>query len=125
MFGSASAHLEPISAQAKHAVVRDIVMVGTLTRPRVRDLGLDWTTLRLLPRIARLFRGGDNHLLSGVLELVSEQGFRLVGAHEVAPALLLLRGGSGLSSPGRRMRPILRWGCGSSARSARSMWGRE
>lgn len=91
--------LGTVSAQAKARGVRDIVMVGTLTRPRVRDLGLDWTTLRLLPRIARLFRGGDNHLLSGVLELVSEQGFRLVGAHEVAPALLLPEGRLGAVQP--------------------------
>nr|WP_029006144.1 UDP-2,3-diacylglucosamine diphosphatase LpxI [Azorhizobium doebereinerae] len=74
------------------AGVRDVVMVGTLTRPRVRDLGLDWTMLRLLPRIAALFRGGDNHLLSGVLKIVEEQGFRMRGAHEVAPALLLPEG---------------------------------
>lgn len=91
--------LGTVSAHAKARGVLDIVMVGTLTRPRVRDLGLDWTTLRLLPRIARLFRGGDNHLLSGVLELVSEQGFRLVGAHEVAPALLLPEGRLGAIQP--------------------------
>lgn len=92
--------LGTVSAKAKALGVREIVMVGTLTRPRVRDLGLDWTTLRLLPRIARLFRGGDNHLLSGVLGLVAEQGFRLVGAHEVAPALLLPEGRLGAVVPG-------------------------
>lgn len=92
--------LGTVSAKAKALGVREIVMVGTLTRPRVRDLGLDWTTLRLLPRVARLFRGGDNHLLSGVLGLVAEQGFRLVGAHEVAPALLLPEGRLGAVAPG-------------------------
>lgn len=91
--------LGTVSAKAKALGVREIVMVGTLTRPRVRDLGLDWTTLRLLPRVARLFRGGDNHLLSGVLGLVAEQGFRLVGAHEVAPALLLPEGRLGAVAP--------------------------
>ncbi|WP_127089717.1 LpxI family protein [Aquabacter cavernae] len=91
--------LGSVSARAKALGVKDIVMVGTLTRPRVRDLGMDWTMLRLLPRIARLFRGGDNHLLSGVLGLVAEQGFRLVGAHEVAPALLLPQGRLGAVMP--------------------------
>lgn len=88
-----------VAAHAKARGITDVVMVGTVTRPRVRDLGLDWTMVRLLPRIARLFRGGDNHLLSGVLQLVSEQGFRLLGAHEVAPQLLLPAGVLGAHQP--------------------------
>ncbi|MEP9377992.1 UDP-2,3-diacylglucosamine diphosphatase LpxI [Aquabacter sp. CN5-332] len=88
-----------VSARAKALGVRDVVMVGSLTRPRVRDLGMDWTMLRLLPRIARLFRGGDNHLLSGVLGLVAEQGFHLMGAHEAVPSLLLPEGQLGAIVP--------------------------
>ncbi|MGU3494057.1 LpxI family protein [Xanthobacteraceae bacterium A53D] len=80
------------TAKFKANGVRDLVMVGTLTRPRVRDLGLDWKMLRLLPRIAALFKGGDNHLLSGVVRLVEQQGFAMRGAHEVAPGLLLPEG---------------------------------
>lgn len=91
--------LGSVTSLAKGQGVRDVVMVGALTRPRVSDLGLDWTMLRLLPRIARLFRGGDNHLLSGVLQLVAEQGFNLVGAHEVAPRLLLPEGVLGAFAP--------------------------
>ncbi len=88
-----------VAAKARARGIRDLVMVGGLTRPRVRDLGFDWTMLRLLPRILRLFRGGDNHLLSGVLELVQEQGFHLVGAHEAAPHLLLPAGVLGAKVP--------------------------
>lgn len=91
--------LGSVTAKAKAMGVRDVVMVGSLTRPRVRDLGMDWTMLRLLPRIARLFRGGDNHLLSGVLGLVAEQGFHLMGAHEAAPNLLLPEGCLGSVAP--------------------------
>lgn len=96
--------LGSVAAQAKARGIRQVVMVGGLTRPRVRDLGLDWTMLRLLPRIARLFRGGDNHLLSGVLQLVAEQGFQLAGAHEVAPALLLPEGVLGSHAPNAQAR---------------------
>ncbi|MEP9353605.1 UDP-2,3-diacylglucosamine diphosphatase LpxI [Xanthobacter sp. KR7-65] len=88
-----------VTSWARALGVREVVMVGGLTRPRLSDLGLDWTMLRLLPRIARLFRGGDNHLLSGVLGLVAEQGFTLVGAHEVAPRLLLPEGVLGARLP--------------------------
>lgn len=96
--------LGSVTAKAKARGIRQVVMVGGLTRPRVRDLGFDWTMMRLLPRIARLFRGGDNHLLSGVLQLVSEQGFTLSGAHEVAPALLLPEGVLGGVAPGSQDR---------------------
>ncbi|MGE4371820.1 MAG: LpxI family protein [Xanthobacter sp.] len=93
-----------VSAKARARGIRDVVMVGTVTRPRVCDLGLDWTMMRLLPRIARLFRGGDNHLLSGVVGLVSEQGFRLLGAHEVAPEMLLPAGVLGAHAPSEQDR---------------------
>lgn len=91
--------LGSVAAKGKARGIRDLVMVGGLTRPRVRDLGFDLTMLRLLPRIVRLFRGGDNHLLSGVLDLVEEQGFHLVGAHEAAPRLLLPAGILGSRAP--------------------------
>ncbi|MFG1358181.1 LpxI family protein [Xanthobacter pseudotagetidis] len=91
--------LGKVAAMGRARGIRDLVMVGGLTRPRLRDLGFDLTMLRLLPRIARLFRGGDNHLLSGVLQLVQEQGFHLVGAHEAAPGLLLPEGVLGSCRP--------------------------
>lgn len=91
--------LGTVTGLARGHGIRDVVMVGALTRPRVRDLGFDWTTLRLLPRIVGLFKGGDNHLLSGVLALTAEQGFRLLGAHEVAPSLLLPEGVLGSHPP--------------------------
>ena len=40
-----------------------------LTKPRGnynRILPTDLETLRLLPRMLRIYRGGDNHLLSGI-----------------------------------------------------------
>ena len=77
------------AALARAEGCRDIVVIGTVLRPAMRDIRLDWTTLRLLPRIAGLFRGGDDRLLTGVGRILEEQGFRLVGAHEVAPDILV------------------------------------
>lgn len=102
--------LGSVSAKARARGVRQVVMVGGLTRPRVRDLGLDWTMVRLLPRIAGLFRGGDNHLLSGVLGLVAEEGFTLCGAHEVAPSLLLPAGVLGSHQPSVQARTDMELG---------------
>ena len=46
----------------------------------------------VLPRIMAAYRGGDNHLLSGVSRIVEDHGFRLLGAHEVAPEILVPEG---------------------------------
>ena len=58
---------------------RDLVLVGGLVRPSLRQLRLDWGTLRQMPLIIRSFRGGDDHLLSGMGRMFEGAGFRLVG----------------------------------------------
>ena len=72
---------------AKSERCRDIVFVGTLVRPSLRQVRLDWATVKMIPRIVRAFRGGDDHLLSGIARMVEDDGFRLRGAHEVAPEI--------------------------------------
>src|SRR5579864_6508126 len=39
---------------------RDVVFIGAVIRPALGDVRLDWTTARLLPRLAWLYRGGDD-----------------------------------------------------------------
>ena len=59
-------------------------------------------TLRLLPRILGIYRGGDDHLLSGVARIFEEHGFRLIGAHEIAPEILMPEGPLGGELPSER-----------------------
>jgi DUF1009 family protein len=89
---------------AHHAGCRDMVLIGSLSRPRISRLRLDWTTLRLLPRLVRAFRGGDDRLLTGVGAFFEDHGFHLLGAHEVAPEILAPAGTLGRHSPGARER---------------------
>jgi DUF1009 family protein len=84
---------------ARQEGCRDVVMIGNVIRPAIRDLRFDWLTLRLLPRTLSLFRGGDDRLLSGIAKLFEEHGFRLIGAHEVAPEILVTEGPLGLIKP--------------------------
>jgi DUF1009 family protein len=87
---------------------RDLVFIGALTRPtfgRFRvGFRLDLATIIRLPRIARAFRGGDDHLLAGIAGLIEDEGFRVLGAHEVAPEILLAEGPLGARVPGERDR---------------------
>jgi UDP-2,3-diacylglucosamine hydrolase len=77
---------------ARAAGCRDVVLIGSLVRPALWQVRFDFLTLMLLPRLARAFHGGDDHLLSVVGELFQKNGFRVVGAHEVAPEILAPEG---------------------------------
>lgn len=71
---------------------RDVVFIGGLVRPALSDIRIDFGTLRVIPALAAAFRGGDDHLLSGVSRLFEEHGFRIVGVQDVAPELLMPEG---------------------------------
>jgi UDP-2,3-diacylglucosamine hydrolase len=68
---------------------RDLVFIGTLVRPALSEIRLDWATLRVLGRVWAAFRGGDDHLLSGIGRILEQDGFRMLGIRDVAPDVLM------------------------------------
>ena len=89
---------------ARREGCRDVVLIGSVARPAIWKIRPDFKTLRLLPRIFGIFRGGDDHLLSGVAGIFEEHGFRLIGAHEIAPEILMPEGPLGSKLPSDRDR---------------------
>ena len=83
---------------------RDVVFIGTLLRPPLREIRLDWQTIRLMPRIVRSFRGGDNQLLTGMAGVAADAGLRVVGVDEVAPEIMVPEGVLGHYQPSERDR---------------------
>jgi DUF1009 family protein len=71
---------------------RDLVFIGSLVRPALSEIRLDWGTLRVIGRVWAAFRGGDDHLLSGIGRILEQDGFRMVGIRDVAPDLLMPEG---------------------------------
>ncbi|HXN69699.1 MAG TPA: UDP-2,3-diacylglucosamine diphosphatase LpxI, partial [Bradyrhizobium sp.] len=71
---------------------RDLVFIGSIVRPALSEIRLDWGTLRVMARLWTAFRGGDDHLLSGIGRILEQDGFRMVGIKEVAPDLLVPEG---------------------------------
>ncbi|MCJ8143114.1 UDP-2,3-diacylglucosamine diphosphatase LpxI [Ancylobacter sp. A5.8] len=88
-----------LTAELRRHGCRDVVMIGNVLRPRIRDIRLDWTTIRMFPRVFSMLRGGDDHLLTSIARLFEEAGFRLLGAHEVAPEMLIPAGQLGARVP--------------------------
>ncbi|KPF72994.1 hypothetical protein IP69_03410 [Bosea sp. AAP35] len=65
--------------------VTDMVLIGSLPRPSFAALRPEASTLRYLPHFARAFRGGDDHLLRGVVSFFEGQGFTVHGPADIAP----------------------------------------
>jgi UDP-2,3-diacylglucosamine hydrolase len=78
---------------------RDLVFIGTLVRPSLSEIRLDWGTLRVIGRVWAAFRGGDDHLLSGIGRILEQDGFRMVGIKDVAPDLLMPEGRLARAAP--------------------------
>jgi len=84
---------------ARAAGCRDVVLIGSLVRPSLWQIRPDFTTLMEFPRIVAAFRGGDDHLLSSIAGLFERHGFHLLGAHDVAPEILMPEGSLGAVLP--------------------------
>jgi DUF1009 family protein len=84
---------------AREENCREVLFIGSLLRPPLRQVRLDWQTIRLLPRLARAFRGGDNRLLSGIASMAEEGGLRVIGVRDVAPEVFVPEGVLGHRQP--------------------------
>jgi len=88
--------------RAEHC--RELLFIGTLLRPPLTQIRLDWQSIRLLPRMIRMLHGGDDRLLSGVARLAEEGGLRVIGIEEVAPDIIVPDGVLGRYQPSPRDR---------------------
>jgi UDP-2,3-diacylglucosamine hydrolase len=77
----------------------DVLLIGSLLRPPIKQLGLDWQTIKLMPRLIRAYRGGDDRLLGGIVKMAEDAGFRIVGLDEVAPEVFVSAGVLGQFQP--------------------------
>jgi UDP-2,3-diacylglucosamine hydrolase len=77
---------------------QDLVLIGPVRRPSFLDLRPDAEGAKMLARIGRSAFAGDDGLLSAVIRVLGEEGFRVLGMHEIlnealGPAGLLTRTG--------------------------------
>ncbi len=79
----------------------DLVFIGTLVRPSLSEIRLDWGTLRVIGNVLAAFRGGDDHLLTGIGGILERDGFRVLGIGDVAPDLLMPQGCLTRAAPDR------------------------
>jgi DUF1009 family protein len=82
----------------------DVAFIGSVVRPSLWQIRPDLGAIRLMPQLVRLFRGGDDHLQSGIGRLFEQHGFRLLGPKDIAPELLMPPGELGAHMPGEQDR---------------------
>lgn len=95
-------------ARAEHC--REALFIGTLLRPPLTQIRLDWQTIRLMPRLIRYFRGGDDRLLSGLAKMIADGGVRMIGVGDVAPEIMVPEGVLGSTQPSARDRADVAYG---------------
>lgn len=87
-----------IIARLKDEGVRDLVFAGPVRRPSFTELLPDWYTARFLAKVGTRALGDDG-LLRSVARALEEEGFRVVGLHELLADLLTPAGPVGRLAP--------------------------
>ena len=70
----------------------DLVIIGPVKRPSILSLRPDAEGARLLARVGRAAFMGDDGLLAAVLRVLEEEGYNLLGAHEILTDVLAPEG---------------------------------
>lgn len=83
---------------------REVLFIGSVLRPPITQLRLDWQTIRAMPGLIRAYRGGDDTLISGVARIAERGGLRVVGIKDIAPEVLVPEGVLGRYAPSPRDR---------------------
>lgn len=83
--------------------IGEVVLAGGIRiRPDVLKLKLDWGGVKALPQALAFMLGGDNTVLSGTIKLFERHGITVLGAHQIAPGLLVGAGPVAGKKPGAR-----------------------
>lgn len=79
--------------------VTRVVLAGAMSRPALDPSELDPFMMQLAPRLMAAMQGGDDAILRLIISVFEEQGFNVVGAHEVLPGLTVNEGAMGAREP--------------------------
>lgn len=67
--------------------VTRVVLAGAMSRPALDPSQLDPFMMQLAPRLLAAMQGGDDAILRLIIAVFEEQGFEVVGAHELLPGM--------------------------------------
>ncbi|MGB0960856.1 MAG: LpxI family protein [Halocynthiibacter sp.] len=68
--------------------VTHVVFAGGMARPALNPAEFDSKMISLAPRLMAAFQSGDDALLRLVVDVFEEEGFTILGAHDLVPELV-------------------------------------
>ena len=67
---------------------KEVILAGKVTRPRIEDIKLDFSTLKILPKIILSLKKGDSHALDFVINYLNRINMKVVSCTKYLPELL-------------------------------------
>lgn len=77
----------------------DLVIIGGVNRPDFENVRVDLGAIKTLPFLLSLAKGGDDNLLSRIVGFLEEKGYRVHGAGDILPELLMPKGSLAARKP--------------------------
>jgi DUF1009 family protein len=77
----------------------DLVIIGAVNRPDFGNVRPDFGAIKALPFLLGLGKGGDDSVLSRIVSFFEDKGYRVHGAGDVAPELLVEEGTLSTKTP--------------------------
>lgn len=81
---------------------KDVVIVGSVSRPDIRNMRFDFGAIKTLPFILSLMSGGDDSILSRIVHFFENKGYAIRGVQDVAPQFLVSSGVLTSKKPNRQ-----------------------
>lgn len=98
-----------VISRLKQKGVTHLIFAGSVKRPSLKSLRLDLSTFwRLFKRGFRFH--GDDTILRFVHDMMTSEGFKVIGAHEVCPQLLMPKGNLTQEQPSQSMMKDIAYG---------------
>ncbi|MCI5050440.1 MAG: UDP-2,3-diacylglucosamine diphosphatase LpxI [Rickettsiales bacterium] len=94
----------------KHNAVREVVFAGKVMRPKLTQLRPDLKATKLLARLGSNLFKGDDELLREIITFFEEEGFSVVGVHDVVEDILTPEGLIGSIYPDKRSQADIEMG---------------
>lgn len=87
--------------------VEEVVMIGTIKRPTIKDLVPDMRTAAFFAKVG-MKSLGDDGILRALVKEIEGEGLTVRGIHEVLPELLIKKGVLGKVKPSKQAKEDLR-----------------
>lgn len=76
-----------------------VVLAGAVRRPKASALLGSYSLFYNMQELKHIVARGDDNLLRGAITLLEENGFRVIGAHEIVPEIMSAEGIFGAKQP--------------------------